>query len=674
MPGLRSRLIAFALASLAALSSYASVQITGLQKVSDAEARKMISEQIELIENQSGSRPLADDASFFLERELRRKGFNDADVQWRFDEATRDITLIVDEGAGHEIGEIKISGNIAGLPDDDIRALVRRATANRLRSTILTKNQEPLPYVEADIAAGLADVGQFYRSLGYWDATTAPLEKSVTKHAGSADIHVQIESAEMHRFREFEFVGDTAGQTEDLKSELAPLIGQPCSTHNVNRARATVVDFFSQRGHYRHTIEVTPDHLGDEVALVFSVDAGSPFEVNRIRIAGIERVKADFLEKRFAPLIGEAYSPEQTDKVYRELLGLGLFTNISVTPKETGADNLVDLLVTVEEAKARSVGVHGGYGSYEGAILGFIFRENNVFGTGRQFKATAEYTQRGLRGELDYDDKWFFESPYGWNPKVFALTEEREGYTKFEKGGRVGLRREIGDHYSVTAFATLGHTKITDAEIDEADTGMPSYWVGSVGLAHSWDTRDNPALPTRGFIFDNTIEYADGALASDVDFLRGSIRFTSYIPITKRTQLSLGARSGFIMPTGDSESIPIDLRFFSGGSTSVRSFREKHLGPRDQSGYPLGGEFYNTFNAEYTVPIVGGLKAAVFADAGNLLSDFDNASLDDLHYALGAGLRYDLPTGPIRIDYGWNMNRGAREPSGTLHISIGVAF
>ncbi len=74
------------------------------------------------------------------------------------------------------------------------------------------------------------------------------------------------------------------------------------------------------------------------------------------------------------------------------------------------------------------------------------------------------------------------------------------------------------------------------------------------------------------------------------------------------------------------------------------------------------------------MPIVGGLKAAVFADAGNLLTDFDDASLDKMHYALGAGLRYDLPTGPIRLDYGWNMNRGEREPSGTFHISVGFAF
>lgn len=668
------RIAAIALACLAGISSYASIQITGLREVGDAEARALIKEQIAQVEKNRGSRPLADDASFFLERELRRKGYQEADVQWRFDEATRGITLVVDEGAGQKLGEITFSGNVAEVAEEDLRALVRRATANRNQKTILQK-KEPLAFVETDIASGLADVSQLYRSLGYWDAKTAPLSKSLSSHDGLNDIHVQIDAGPLHHFRAFKLEGATGPQTSSIQAELAKLVGKPCTTDEVSKARAAVSEFYSQRGYYHHEISVTPTDHGSEITLTFAITAGQPFEVASLSVEGNRRVRSEFLKQRFKPLVGKPYSPAAADKIYRELLGIGLFSRISLNPEEIpGTPNAVDLKIIVEEAKARSVGVYGGYGTYDGAILGFIFRENNVFGRGRQFKSTAEYTQRGLRGEFDYSDKWFRDSPFFFNTKLFALSEEREGYTKFEYGGRIELGREIGEHYSVTAFATLGHTEISKAELEAADLGLQNYRIGSIGLAHSWDMRDHPVLPSRGFIFDNTIEYASSALASDVEFVRGTIRFSSYIPITKRTQLSLGARSGFIMPTGDSDQLPIDLRFFSGGSTSVRSFSEKHLGASDRRGYPLGGEFYNTFNAEYTVPIYGGLKAAVFADAGNLIRDLDNASLNGMHYALGTGLRYELPTGPIRLDYGWNMNRGQREPSGTFHISIGFAF
>ncbi|MGI9240537.1 MAG: BamA/OMP85 family outer membrane protein [Verrucomicrobiales bacterium] len=659
---------------IAALSSPASIQITGLREVPQEKALAIIADQVAQEKAKGGSRPLADDASFFLERELRRGGYDKADVEWRFDEASKQITLVVDEGTNQTLGEITISGNVAEVADDDIRALVRRSTNNRKDST-LAGGTEGLPYVSSDIASGLADVAQLYRSLGYWDVKVAPLESSRTVVGDRNDVHVQITAGTMHHFRGFQLTGDTGDRSAELQAELSRLVGQPFTTDNVNSARAEVSDFYDELGYFRHEITSAPKEHGDEITLVFAISAGEAFDVASFKVEGNEKVKESFLLKRFEPLVGQPYSPTETDKIYRELLSIGLFTRISLAPEEIpGSENLVDVTINVEEARARSAGAYIGYGTYDGAILGLIYRNNNIFGSGRQFKGALEYTQRGLGGDIEYSDKWFLDSPFFFNAKLFGASKDEEGYSKFEYGARVELGRDIGKHYSISAFATLAHTEITDAEIEAVNLGLTNYRVGSIGLAHSWNQLDNVALPSRGFIFDNSFEYASSALSSDVEFFRGVVRLSAYFPITKKTQLSLGARSGFIQPTGDTKQIPIDLRFFSGGSTSVRSFREKFLGPYDRKGYPLGGQFYTTFNAEYTIPIAGGLKAAIFADAGNLLRDLDNASFDRMHYAAGAGLRYDLPTGPIRLDYGHNLNRGPREPSGSVHVSIGIAF
>jgi outer membrane translocation and assembly module TamA len=142
--------------------------------------------------------------------------------------------------------------------------------------------------------------------------------------------------------------------------------------------------------------------------------------------------------------------------------------------------------------------------------------------------------------------------------------------------------------------------------------------------------------------------------------------------------LEFGARTGMIRPlngsTGDVEAIPIDERFFNGGSNTVRSFGERELGPHDRHGFPIGGEFYTIFNVEYTFPIFGELQGAVFVDAGNLLPDADNPSFSDMRYAVGAGLRYKLPIGPIRLDYGVNPDPRKDENIGALHFSFGFAF
>lgn len=121
------------------------------------------------------------------------------------------------------------------------------------------------------------------------------------------------------------------------------------------------------------------------------------------------------------------------------------------------------------------------------------------------------------------------------------------------------------------------------------------------------------------------------------------------------------------------EVVPIDLRFVNGGGTTVRSFAERKLGPKDAGDYPLGGNFFTVFNAEWDFPIAGALGGALFADAGNLVGE-SAVSLDDMRYAVGVGLRYQLPIGPVRIDYGYNPSPKTGEASGAFHLSFGFAF
>ena len=147
----------------------------------------------------------------------------------------------------------------------------------------------------------------------------------------------------------------------------------------------------------------------------------------------------------------------------------------------------------------------------------------------------------------------------------------------------------------------------------------------------------------------------------------------------QRSLLAFGARAGIVYPLDTAGqpaayAIPIDERFFTGGSTTVRSFAERDLGPHDPRGNPIGGQYYSIFNVEYTFPIYGEILGAVFVDAGNLLPDASEPGLNDLRYGIGAGLRYNLPIGPVRLDYGVNPSPKENEAFGAFHFSFGFAF
>ena len=100
------------------------------------------------------------------------------------------------------------------------------------------------------------------------------------------------------------------------------------------------------------------------------------------------------------------------------------------------------------------------------------------------------------------------------------------------------------------------------------------------------------------------------------------------------------------------------------------------MGPFDQhTGQPIGGEAYTIFNLEYLFPLaLADLRGAVFFDAGNLQSKAEDLGFGDERYGIGAGLRYNLPIGPLRLDYGVNPNPRKNEDFGAFHFSFGFAF
>jgi outer membrane protein assembly factor BamA len=105
----------------------------------------------------------------------------------------------------------------------------------------------------------------------------------------------------------------------------------------------------------------------------------------------------------------------------------------------------------------------------------------------------------------------------------------------------------------------------------------------------------------------------------------------------------------------------------------IRSFPERELGP-SVNGYPTGGEETWHSNLELIRNLGGVVKAVAFLDAGNLARHYQESGSASIELATGLGLRLDLPIGPVRFEYGYNLTRDPGEPCGTFHFAIGGAY
>ncbi len=675
------------------VAQQANLEIVGNAAFPEKELRSQLKEQLTTIEQFGLSSARADDAAFFLELYYRNHGYAKVTVSYTIVAGDR-FRLNIKEGPQVHLGKVDFVGN-RQIPTEKLYDYAVGPTRSRY-----SKATTLLPFVPSDVAEGADLVQRFYVSEGFVECTVDPPIYHYVR-GDLVNAQIVIHEGIKYFFGNVQFVGPTIYGAEALRGQMLDLLRLPYTEARLADIPRRLQSYYKTRGYFAVKVDAVGDPtlaLNGRVPVRITVEPGRVYYFDGVTVHGTRQLRPSYLTNRFRDLHGEPYSPEVLDKRFRALMRTSLFNILKINPTPIDGDQL-RLDINLEEAKPQEFGFSIGYGSYEGAIVGVSYANRDLFGYGRPVTTSVEYTQRSYKGEVLYEDPYFLNTDFAFRAKISAVSFDYDGYSKFELGGLVGLSRQVTNAYSVGIVLGGRHVEITDASIDPSLLGRTSYFISSIGFTQTLDLRKNPLTAPRGFVFDNTADLATSALGSQIELLRATGRVSYYLSFApeqpqligedlqksaarkwfERSLLAFGARAGIVYPldtagTTEALAIPIDERFFTGGSTTVRSFDERDLGPHDNKGNPIGGEYYTVLNAEYTFPLYGELLGAVFVDAGNLLPDASSPGLNDMRYGIGVGLRYNLPIGPIRLDYGVNPSPRKDEAFGAFHFSFGFAF
>jgi outer membrane protein insertion porin family len=129
---------------------------------------------------------------------------------------------------------------------------------------------------------------------------------------------------------------------------------------------------------------------------------------------------------------------------------------------------------------------------------------------------------------------------------------------------------------------------------------------------------------------------------------------------------------GGIVPIRNNQFIPVEERFYAGGSYSVRGWARQRLGPIDPFGNPVGGQSLFEFSTEFRYPIYDLIRGVAFMDCGNVWLESYTWKLNKLRYSLGVGIRITTPIGPARLDVARPIFD--EEKKVQFHFSVGHAF
>lgn len=641
------------------------VRITGMTSKSEHQVMELIGGRLAHVKSSPASPPLADDAAFLLRQVLRKDGYTGAEVDWRI-AGRHEIVLTVREGVRFSLGGVTVEG----VPGEDQKKLAKLFAKPAEKNRPLIGG--PPPFREEDVETGLSFLRQEYNARGYWAAEAAVLSRETDSASGRVDFRIAMKPGPRHDIAAAR-VSCADGHGLSLAANAArPFAGRPATTKNLNAMRLAVEEAVTSQGYPNAEIRMGRVLENARFVPEFDIRLGERVRLGKIRIDGLERTNPERVAARVRPMEGNWYDEAAMNKRLRELLATGAFSAANVETLPAG-DRLVDATLHFDEARAREVSLAAGFGSYQGFIFRTTYSDRNLLGNLWGLNTGLEFSSRGLLGEAKVTDPWLFGSDTSATARVFALMYGREGYDSYESGIDGRLVWKFGDHYSLDLLAGTSAVKLTGDGLPSSQLGEKVYANPKLRLTQSLDFRDNRVLPREGWHLESPLELGAAVGGQSVSYLKAGLAGGWHHELGRRYQIGLGGEWGLLMPTGDGEDLPIDLRLFNGGARSVRSFPERELGPT-YDGWPTGGEAMWNANLELIRDITGTVKAVAFFDAGTLARNHEDLSEADIELATGLGLRLDLPIGPVRVEYGYNLTRDPGEPNGTFHFAIGFAY
>ncbi|MEJ2688591.1 MAG: outer membrane protein assembly factor BamA [Deltaproteobacteria bacterium] len=674
------------------------VRYTGNTFFTVDELDKMVKPELEDIRRAKYKESVIDDAAFLIETQYRQQGFVGVRVEYQYDQTAspNKIVFNISEGKRVLVRSISVVGN--SYFDTD-----RLLAVNPEISAYLKKGK-PFPLVEEQLSDLASDIRSLYLSEGFIDCKLSGPEYTFTADGTDADVLYRVQEGRRFTIGKVRVAGDYGSKLDaELKKLSNSLAGQVFYQRRRLLLASKVTEIFQQFGYpfAQAEVEAVLNAATSTVDLTVTVSPGDKVKVGKILIEGNERTGTHFIESRLRLKTGELYSLNKRRQSFRNLYETGLFSSVSIDlvelkPGETETTTR-DVIVRVEEKKARELYLEPGWGSYELFRLAAGYKDRNIFGTGRILRFDSVASTKGRSLEVGFTDPWFLNTKVSADFPVTYLYREEPSFTQEKTGVGALFTRDFRKKISLTAGYRLSRNNITDVgpyvDQEKIDT---NYSTGVLSLQLVRDSRNDIFFPTGGYRGFVSGEIAVSPLGSEISFYRLTTGVRYFLQLPKEIVLGMRYATGFVLPLDNQIGIPLGERFFNGGENSVRSFRESRLGPLDQSGNALGGTAYNIISIELRKKLVGNFAGSVFVDVGNIspnrfLADgstplaADRATLTratfneyfrDMRFGIGCGLQYLLPVGPARLDFAVNPspNKDRHEDSYALHFSIGMAF
>ena len=630
---------------------------------------------------------------------FQSQGYFDAAVSFKQQETkgtTIEIEYLVDRGKLHRVVSVEIVGNKYFNTK-----MIRERMFVAPRSIEFRRGR----YTEALRKRDTGAIQALYEANGFRDVkVTSEAVDNYKGREGEIAVTFTIDEGAQYTVSALQITGAENIDLGKITGSLSSQAGQPFSEFNVAADRETIIEKYGENGFPHATFEwdSKPGPRPHTIDLQFLIKEGEQQFVREVVITGLKTTHPGLVNKQLELNPGSPLSPVAMADTQRKLDDLGIFSQVNMAVQNPdGEEDRKYVVYDLAEASRYSITMGAGLEfariggsnavtdlSDPGGAPGVVPRLSldatriNFLGSGQSLNFQGRLSTLQKRALVSY----VIPKPFDFSKLTLTfslLYDDTRDVTFVSKRGEGSA--QIAQRFSkpVTIFYRFSYRDVSASQLKIDPLLVPllaqsvRVGIGSVNLVQ--DRRDDPIDPHKGTY--NTIEVglATKVFGSQTSFVRMLGRNATYYKLGDKVvfarQTQIGLQPAFAIPATSSspagvegDPIPIAERFFGGGGNTLRGVPQNEAGPRDPlTGFPLGGSalFFNS--AEMRFPLFGtDINGVLFEDAGNIYSSLSKISFrvdqrnssdfDYMVHAVGFGIRYRTPIGPLRLDLAYSIN------------------
>ena len=537
-------------------------------------------------------------------------------------------------------------------------------------------------YNEQLLQQDLQRIADLYHNEGYIRVKVREPVISLVDDNKHMLLLIHVDEGPQYMVGALDAQGDMIRAKEELLAMVALAPGDVFSRVKLREGINKMTDVYADQG-YAYA-NVSPLTRTDDQKLLINVmldiEQGPQVSVERINITGNTKTRDKVIRREMKLVEGDLFNATNLKRSKARINNLGFFEEVDISTSAGSEKRLMNVDVNVKERATGTFSIGGGYSSVDGFVAQGSITQENFLGRGLRLNLAASYGSSSKTYQLGVTDPYFLDTRWTLGAEIYLTVRDWDDFSKKAKGFAIRAGHPVGEFSRVLATYRFEKKDIYDVSSTASNAIRDQEGkstLSSITTTYSYNTTDNRLDPSAGTDLEASWEIAG---------LGGTEKFSKYVvdarhfwPWKWDTTFSLRGQVGYVHSL-DSDDVPIDKRFFLGGIYNIRGFESREVGPRDKNGDFIGGDTEAFANFEYIFPLYKdlNLKGVIFFDVGNTWGDDfwgeDDKVFASWRYSAGFGVRWLSPLGPLRFEYGFNLDPRDYESNGKFDFMIGRFF